>query len=85
MTGSNIQAPAYQREVTVLAQSAATLALARLGHGLDQSSAYITTACTYQSCDVVSCGLPVTVEATLTGFPAEPVSPGGFKICAELA
>ena len=37
MTGSNIQAPAYQREVTVLAQSAATLALTHLGHGLDQS------------------------------------------------
>ena len=58
MTGSNIQAPAYQREVTVLAQSAATLALTHLGHGLDQSSAYITTACTCQSCDVVSCGMP---------------------------
>ena len=85
MTGLDIQAPVCQREVTVLAPVAATLALIRLGHGLGQSSADITVACIYQACDVVSCGMPATIEATLTVFLAELVAPGGLKTCAKRA
>ena len=71
MTGLNIQAP--------------VLALIRLGHGLDQASAYITTACTCQSCDVVSCELPITVDAILTVFVAEPVATYRLKTDGEHA
>ena len=61
----------------------ATSALVRLGHGLDQSSVEITVACTYQSCDDVSCGLPATIETTFSVPLEELVEPERVKTYAE--
>ena len=83
MADLNIQVPVYKREVTVSVPVTATSALIRLGHGLEQSSAKITISCTYQSCDEVSCGLPATIEATLTVPLEELVEPEGVKTYAK--
>ena len=83
MSDLNIQVPVYEREVTVSVPITARSALVRLGHGLDQSSVKITIACTYQSCDEVSCGLPATIETTLS-VPLEVlVEPEGIKTYAK--
>jgi len=83
MTDLNIQVPVYDREVTVSVPVTATSALVRLGHGLEQTSVKITIACAYQSCDEVSCGLPATIEATLSVPLEELVEPEGVKTYAK--
>ncbi|MFB3104014.1 MAG: redoxin domain-containing protein [Pseudomonadales bacterium] len=66
MTDLNIQVPVYEQEVTISVPVTATSSLIHLGHDLEQSSAKITIVCTYQACDELSCGLPATIESTLT-------------------
>ena len=83
MRDLNIQVPVYDQEVTVSVPVTATSALVRLGHGLEQSSAKITIACYYQVCDEVSCGQPVTAEATLTVLLEELIEPEGVKTYAK--
>ena len=85
MTDLSIQVPVYEGEIIVSVPVTATSALVRLGHGLDHSSAKITIACTYQSCDEVSCGLPATIETTFSVPLEELVEPEGVKTYAKRA
>ena len=79
MTDLDFHVPVYEQEVMVSVSVIATSALMRLGHGLDQSLAKITIACSYQVWDEESCGLPATIEATLTVPLEELVEPEGVK------
>ena len=79
----DLHVPVYEQEVVVSVPVTATSALVHLGHGLDQSLAKITIACSYQACDEESCGLPATIEATLTVPLEELVEPEGVKTYAK--
>ena len=79
MTDLNIQVPVYEQEVTISVPVTATSSLIHLGHDLEQSSAKITIVCTYQACDELSCGLPATIESTLTVPLEELVTPVAVK------
>ncbi len=79
MTDLNIQVPVYEQEVTISVPVTATSSLIHLGHDLEQSSAKITIVCTYQACDELSCGLPATIESTLTVPLEELVTPVATK------
>ncbi len=79
MTDLNIQVPVYEQEVTISVPVTATSSLIHLGHDLEQSSAKITIVCTYQACDELSCGLPATIESTLTVPLEKLVTPVAVK------
>ena len=75
----NLTAPVYEGDITVTVPITVTSEIMRLGHGLDQETAEIRLSLTYQACDEHECGLPATVNASLT-LPLETlVEPEGVR------
>ncbi len=75
--------PVHEGTAVVTVPITVTSEVVRLGHGLDQPAVEVVVRLRHQACDDTSCGLPTTIETTLTVPLQELVEPDGIKVYVE--
>ncbi len=83
MTELGLLVPVHEGTVVVTVPITVTSEVVRLGHGLEQPEVEVVVRLHHQACDDTSCGLPATVETTLSVPLQELVEPDGIKVYVE--